>query len=744
MLNNKGERELAYIVKVLETNELPNYTNVHYIRILEWWCVAPKDIKLGDLVVYFEVDSLLPKDDNRFSFLASKKFRIKPTKICGTVSQGLVLPLSDFPELKGCKEGDFVTDKLHVEKYDPDAINEGAVKSKVSDFQRALDRHPKFFKNPIVKYLMKYKPVRFVLAKLFVLQKDKDKSKWPEWLPKTGSERIQNMPALLGSDETYIITEKCIDGSSQIRTIDGMVTISKLVNNKINTLVASYNESEGIIEYKKILNYHRVKQDNKKEQLKLGIKHIGKGNKQKYIKCTEDHKLLTPDGWKNAADLQVGDVVYHYVNRISHELKMMILGSLLGDACLGGHGTYWTIGFGQCEKQKGYFEYKKHIANGYICSESSNISGYGSLMHKFQLSSNIWLNTYAVDNLVGKDGKLELRESWLNEIDPIALAFWYMDDGHINNRDVDSLRESVELATCAYSLDECKLLQKMLMRFNIESKIRHNKYYSIDLDVENSEKFFSLIAPYIPQCMKYKLPKAYENYQCVLMNKKFGFVNSIAKTVIVSKEILKKKQRYMFDIEVEDNHNYFAQSVLVHNCDGASTSFILNEKDKYIVGSHNVIKNPEIGSAGGNFYKTNIWAESGVNYSIESVLRSLKKDLKLKTAAIQGETYGDGIQKRNYSLKNKHGFVVFHIWFDGVRLPIKDMIAICDKYNLPHVHVYNYEYSIPDTVDQIIEDVDNSKSNIDGGDIEGFVFYSQDGQQNFKCVSPNFLLKYHR
>ena len=387
MLNNKGERELAYIVKVLETKDIEGYDNVHYARVNSWWCVAPKDIKLGDLVVYFEIDSKLPENDNRFSFLASKKFRIKTIKICGVVSQGLILPLSDFTELKGCKEGDFVTDKLHVEKYDPDAINEGAVKSKVSDFQCALDRHPKFFKNPIVKYLMKYKPVRFVLAKLFVLKKDKDKNKFPEWLPKTGSERIQNLPHLFGCKDKYIITEKV---------------------------------------------------------------------------------------------------------------------------------------------------------------------------------------------------------------------------------------------------------------------------------------------------------------------------------------------------------------------DGASTSFILNEKDKYIVCSHNVIKNPEKDSDGGNFYKTNIWAESGVNYNIESVLRSIKKDLKLKTVAIQGETYGDGIQKRNYSLKNKHGFVVFHIWFDGVRQSIKDMIAICDKYNIPHVHVYNYEYSIPDTVEQIIEDVDNSKSNIDGGAIEGFVFYSQDGQQNFKCVSPNFLLKYHR
>lgn len=387
MLNSKGDRELAYIAKVLDTEVLCGYDNVHLITILGWKCIAPISIHKDDLVVYFEVDSLLPNNDIRFSFLASKKFRIRAIKICGVVSQGLVLPLSEFPELKGCKEGDFVTDKLHVEKYDPDAINDGSVKSKVSDFQRALDRHPKFFKNPIIKFLMKYKPVRFVLAKLFVLKKDKDKRKWPEWLPKTGSERIQNMPHLFGCKEKYIITEKV---------------------------------------------------------------------------------------------------------------------------------------------------------------------------------------------------------------------------------------------------------------------------------------------------------------------------------------------------------------------DGASTSFILNEKNKYMVCSHNVIKNPDKNSDGGNFYKTNIWAESGANYNIESVLRYLKKDLKLKTVAIQGETYGDGIQKRTYSLKNKHGFVVFHIWFDGVRIPIKDMIAICDKYNIPHVHVYNYEYSIPETVEQIIDDVDNSKSNIDSGDIEGFVFYSQDGQQNFKCVSPNFLMKYHR
>ena len=108
ILNQKtGNRELAYIVKVLETKELPNYTNVHYIRVLEWWCVAPKDIKLGDLVVYFEIDSKLPANDARFAFMEKRKFLVKTQKICKVVSQGLILSLSEFPELKGCKEGDF-------------------------------------------------------------------------------------------------------------------------------------------------------------------------------------------------------------------------------------------------------------------------------------------------------------------------------------------------------------------------------------------------------------------------------------------------------------------------------------------------------------------------------------------------------------------------------------------------------------------------------------------------------------
>lgn len=57
---NVNKRELAYIVKVSESKDLEGYDKVHYIRVNAWWCVAPKDINVGDLVVYFEIDSKLP------------------------------------------------------------------------------------------------------------------------------------------------------------------------------------------------------------------------------------------------------------------------------------------------------------------------------------------------------------------------------------------------------------------------------------------------------------------------------------------------------------------------------------------------------------------------------------------------------------------------------------------------------------------------------------------------------------
>ena len=194
----------------------------------------------------------------------------------------------------------------------------------------------------------------------------------------------------------------------------------------------------------------------------------------------------------------------------------------------------------------------------------------------------------------------------------------------------------------------------------------------------------------------------------------------------------------------------YTKWIISEKADGCSTSFWLNEKDVYFVGSHNVVVYSSMDSksssiAEGNKYiANNVWIDMGNKYDMKDILKQMKDRFKLKTVAIQGESYGAGIQKRTYSLKNKEqDLAVFHIWFDGKRLPIKQMEELCAEYYLKSVTVYEYNYTLPDTVEDLIKDVDSHKSGIDGGDIEGFVIYSQDGQQNYKCVSPSYLLKYH-
>ena len=717
-----------------------------------WWCVAPKTLVPGDKGIYFEIDSLLPKEDSRFSFMEKKKYRVKTIKICGVLSQGLVLSLTDFPEFRKYKLGEFVTEKLKVKLYEPEVKNP-QVKIRATPLQRALDQHPRLAKFPPVKFLLRFNWFKYILGKLIIPKKYR--IEWPSWLPKTGSERIQNIPQLLEDKDTkWIISEKCVSGKSLVRTNQGMISIRKIVNQKLPVLVYSYNEDSRVVELKPILEYHRVPQTDK-SHYKIGVAVKGKGNREKYIQCTEDHKILTPHGWLEAKDIIVGETVYHFIEEgYPQVLKEMLLGTLLGDSSLIHKGTYIAVVICQGEKQKEYFDDKVKLAGNFACPIVEYITGFGSTAYRFILKSNLWLYEYAIKNILRED-KVVLTKRWMQDITPISLAFWYMDDGSLLNREDPSLGERIIFNTQAYSIEECELLKNMLQRFNIESTIHNKSCYKgniISVGVEDAKKFFSLVAPYIVPSMKYKLPKTYENTPYVLGFYPFPEMSGMVETKVLSVEKLPPKSfgDVMFDITIERNHNYFADSVLVHNCDGCSTSFWLNEKDVYFVGSHNVVVYSSMDSKSSSiaddnkYIANNVWIDMGNKYDMKDILKQIKDRFKLKTVAIQGESYGAGIQKRTYSLKNKEqDLAVFHIWFDGKRLPIKQMEDLCAEYYLKTVTVYDYNYTLPDIVEDLIKDVDSRKSGIDGGDIEGFVIYSQDGQQNYKCVSPSYLLKYH-
>ena len=190
---------------------------------------------------------------------------------------------------------------------------------------------------------------------------------------------------------------------------------------------------------------------------------------------------------------------------------------------------------------------------------------------------------------------------------------------------------------------------------------------------------------------------------------------------------------------LEDKSEWIATEKI----DGTSTTAtyrrIGRKKHEFYICSRNVVfDKPDKGC----YYETNVYTEMAEKYHFEDVLAALVEKYDLEWVTLQGETYGVGIQKREYGLK-EHDFVGFNLIFsDRGRLNSVEAKEILAEYGIPWVPIVDEHFVLPDTVEELLV-IATDKSVIDGGMREGLVFRSQDGARSFKAVSNEFLLKYH-
>ena len=175
-------RRLATIEQIAEIAPIPDADAIVRARVRGWDVVVKKgELAPGDLCVYFEVDSLLDVTDERFAFLAPRGVRtdvegnsghvLRTARLRGQYSQGLALPVAEFPELGPVGEarvGEDVTARLAVRKW------EAPIPAELAGTARGMR---------------------------------------PSWIPATDEERVQNIAAILTAEADWIATEK-IDGTS--------------------------------------------------------------------------------------------------------------------------------------------------------------------------------------------------------------------------------------------------------------------------------------------------------------------------------------------------------------------------------------------------------------------------------------------------------------------------------------------------------------------------------------------------
>jgi hypothetical protein len=219
MLTNEGKRALAYIVKVDDILPIAGADNIALAVVGGWKVIVKKEeIAIGEKGVYFEIDSKVPSDDERFAFLENKDYRIKTMKLnkFGVYSQGLLIPLSHFPELGDLEVNTDVTDALKVIYYVPaDNERKANAPDPNAKYKSMASRHPKLAKKKWFRWLMKREWGKRLLFFFFGKKKDTPKG-WPTHFPfihKTDEERCENLPQMLGYPHPLTVTEK-LDGTS--------------------------------------------------------------------------------------------------------------------------------------------------------------------------------------------------------------------------------------------------------------------------------------------------------------------------------------------------------------------------------------------------------------------------------------------------------------------------------------------------------------------------------------------------
>lgn len=178
--------------------------------------------------------------------------------------------------------------------------------------------------------------------------------------------------------------------------------------------------------------------------------------------------------------------------------------------------------------------------------------------------------------------------------------------------------------------------------------------------------------------------------------------------------------------------------------DGTSTTFAIDfmnpkiKKGDFIVCSRNVRQKDEEQEC---YHECgNVYWEMADKYNIEVVLRSLAEKYNVKRVALQGETYGANLQGNPYKLKDRR-FAAFNLIFDGDRLGSIEAMNILKEYDIPFVPIIDENYYLPHDMETFKLEADGI-SEIANVKREGFVYRSKDGNQSFKNVSREFLLKH--
>ena len=365
----------------------------------------------------------------------------------------------------------------------------------------------------------------------------------------------------------------------------------------------------------KITNWYH---NGKKQVFKISFDY-----KLSTIEATDNHKFLTLNGWRELKDLKVGD----YVAEPSHlcssgrksfdKHKLAALGYLLSDGSL-------TNGSSVCFVSKDdrlLKKYKQSVQLGFANTAIGELTQIRDVTRitsrkktgKYHQPSDLllWLRDLKLktDN-GGCDSYEKFIPNFIFGLDKESISVFL---AALFDGDGMSLKETFNYKTVSRQL--ASDLQKLLLRIGFQSKVYGNSISGYNITVESPSAFFNQVGKYFERENLSRFKNNFGttrrvfplNYLLEEIRKEGVHIikRALARDTGISRSTLKFKQKFIsesvfraiaeyygltsalmslntnwasiksisasghkdvYDVSVEDTHNFVANSVFAHNC----------------------------------------------------------------------------------------------------------------------------------------------------------------------------------
>jgi recombination protein RecA len=368
----------------------------------------------------------------------------------------------------------------------------------------------------------------------------------------------------------------CFHRDARVVLADGSTEkIGKIVNQRLPVEVMSMNPETGEISPKRIVEYYDNGETD--EWLQFEVAAAGGSGVRKFA-CTPNHLIFTPDGEKHAEEIEEGDEVLTAVKHydLREDQLQLILGSLLGDGSLrfaSDHNVQFRVGHG--ERQIAYCEWKNEMLAPFANKIGRTGKGFG--FDTIPMHQLAWLHeaVYAVN------GGRTVSDELIQQLDERSIAAWYCDDGSFSGH-YKRWGNGKSVIYCAgLSNQDKERLAARCEELGMGSPTVRER--ELLFSGERARTFQERIAPYVHPSLDYKLHPDFHGQFEWHPDTSDAHLNGTrlkSRTSLrpVPMKVLRRyrkptplpehqrpSNRRRYDLQIEGNHTYLVDHVVVHN-----------------------------------------------------------------------------------------------------------------------------------------------------------------------------------